>query len=135
MMKHRNILRLLVLPSTCNFYLLHPLFLKFLFYYYYCRSPEQLNSQAYTKPSDVYSFAITVWEIMAEKSPFPDIQQVHVITTKVAKGERPDQLTPEQCPPEIWEKVIVPSWNQDPDARPTFSDLLPIVTNIYKDTK
>jgi len=88
------------------------------------------------------SFAITSWEIMAGQEPsFKGIdtgerktQKFIVYFTEIIKlvcsGARPAKIPVEQCPEEIWDQVIVPSWETDPHSRPTFSQLSEILSRL-----
>ena len=54
-------------------------------------APEILERNDYSEKSDVYAFAIIMYEILFEKIPFSSVQNdKHLIYKKVLKGERPN---------------------------------------------
>lgn len=85
-------------------------------------APEILQNQGFNRASDVYSFAIVMWEMIAWDEPYPDITDPNVIMSSVAKGYlRPDPI--DICPPEFFE-LMKEMWDQDPDKRPNFQTIL-----------
>ena len=87
-------------------------------------SPEILNSgpSVASEASDVYAFAITVWEILTRMEPYAGRSPITVALEVSMGSTRPSlSLVPE------WAASVVPTlidaWDQDPGARPTFSAL------------
>ena len=85
---------------------------------------KQLSSKSYSKPADVYSFGITAWEIMAAQVPFSQAKSSFDLIKLVSEGNRPEKLPSNKCPPALWKNIIVPSWDQEPSQRPTFTELV-----------
>ncbi|XP_013410819.1 receptor-interacting serine/threonine-protein kinase 1 isoform X1 [Lingula anatina] len=87
--------------------------------------PEQwndINSQPNVK-FDVYAFGIVVWEILAKEMPFANANPA-LIRESVSRGQRPDMNRIQVPHSEDWlRQIITDSWSQDPNMRPTFSDL------------
>merc|ERR1712173_358621 len=53
-------------------------------------SPEVCQGQEYTKKSDVYSFAVVMWEIASRKIPFQDSKKNSLALIKhIIEGMRP----------------------------------------------
>jgi len=52
-------------------------------------APEVLRGYQYTKAADIYSFGITMNEIMSEEIPYNDIPHDHILAVKICKGFRP----------------------------------------------
>ena len=69
----------------------------------------------YTAKSDMYSLAVTLWELVSRKIPFQDAEDDERIARWVRQGERED--IPEDCPPKL-ASVITVCWSGDPSARP-----------------
>ena len=80
-------------------------------------APELFKRKAvYAKEADIYSFGITLWELVARKTPFEDAQNQALIKQWVLEGERED--IPEECPPKL-ARLIKFCWMQESTARPT----------------
>ena len=81
--------------------------------------PEVWRSHEYSKAGDVYAFAIIVYEIMINVTPFPfeDFE----IKQKVLSGERPH--FPYQLP-KCYMDLIQRCWADDPKERMTFDDIV-----------
>ncbi|XP_013385571.1 ankyrin repeat and protein kinase domain-containing protein 1 [Lingula anatina] len=97
--------------------------------------PEQwkdMNREPNVK-FDVYAFGIVVWEILAKEMPYIN-NRTTVIKECVSDGQRPDMNKIPDT--EDWlRKIITDSWSQDPNKRPTFSDLKERVDPIQQAKK
>ncbi|XP_074055512.1 receptor-interacting serine/threonine-protein kinase 1 isoform X2 [Macrotis lagotis] len=88
-------------------------------------APEHLNdvNAKPTDKSDVYSFAIVLWAIFANKEPYENAICEQQIITCVGNGNRPNvEEIKENCPKEII-NIMVCCWNGKPEERPSFSDI------------
>ncbi|CAM9383313.1 unnamed protein product [Chrysoparadoxa australica] len=81
-----------------------------------------------SKASDVYSFAIVLWEIATKKEPWSDLvpgatagHRMLAVATQVKRGERPP--LPENLLPGM-RMLIEACWNGDMNERPTFEDIV-----------
>lgn len=92
-------------------------------------APEVMNSQPYSFPADIYSFGIVLWEIAARETPYKDLKP-YEIPDRVLKGVRPDlnKIAP-GVPPGI-KDLIVHCWDQSPQNRPTFRQIIGILEQI-----
>jgi len=86
-------------------------------------APESLTDQKYSKKSDVFSYSITIFEIVTRGNPWPDINPVQA-SQKVIKGERNN--IPTNCPP-ILKKIMELCWRQSPEERPDFNEILDLL--------
>jgi len=80
-------------------------------------APESLAKRIYSKKSDVWSFGIVVYEIVAQCEPHKDR-----VTIEVALEIRDRHLTPNipsNCPP-ILREVMQLCWQADSSQRPVF---------------
>ena len=78
-------------------------------------APELFKRRAeYGPASDVFSFAMTLWEMAARRNPFQDAANQVIIMGWVRDGERED--VPAGTPP-AYAQVITGCWAQDPAAR------------------
>mmetsp|Transcript_3835 Transcript_3835/g.13559 ORF Transcript_3835/g.13559 Transcript_3835/m.13559 type:complete len:758 (-) Transcript_3835:49-2322(-) len=85
-------------------------------------APEVLLGKPYTPKSDVYSFAMVVYEIVAACLPFDDDTFEFVVKERAVKGDRPE--VPPSCHPAL-RQLLQSCWHQDPVRRPHLIDLLP----------
>jgi len=92
---------------------------------------EILAKQPYTIKSDVYSFAMLLFELFVEQVPFHDDDFDYVIKTRALSGDRP--ILPEFLHPEI-SALIVATWAQDPHTRPAMSTISEILQNLLNET-
>lgn len=70
--------------------------------------------------SDVYSFAIIIYQIFTLKTPFEHLSDA-MIVGKVAKGKRPK--IPDSVPKQYCD-LITQCWSQKPSQRPTFQQIV-----------
>ncbi|KAM9297517.1 protein-tyrosine kinase 2-beta [Morus bassanus] len=91
-------------------------------------SPESINFRRFTTASDVWMFAVCVWEILSYgKQPFFWLENKDVIGVL----ERGDRLPkPELCPPILY-TLMTRCWDYDPSERPKFKDLVCSLSEIY----
>jgi len=84
-------------------------------------APEVLRNERYTTKADVYGFGIVVWEIFSRSDPFPGMPPFQIV---FAVGNQ--QLRPklDDSWPQPWVDLITSCWSEDPDARPTFEEVL-----------
>nr|CDJ80465.1 Tyrosine protein kinase domain containing protein [Haemonchus contortus] len=91
---------------------------------------EALKYYEFSEKTDVWAFAILLFEIFSLGSvPYPTVQPVDMISY-IEQGNRPPQ--PEKCPNEIF-KLMKRCWQADPNDRPTFAEIrgeLTILLNI-----
>jgi serine/threonine protein kinase len=84
-------------------------------------APELLDGGNLDLPCDVYSFAITTWELYTGKIPFsnvPDTAVPHVVVDMQHRPNRPASLFNDA----LW-LLIEKCWQPDPLKRPTFSTI------------
>ncbi|NXJ85483.1 FAK2 kinase, partial [Trogon melanurus] len=91
-------------------------------------SPESINFRRFTTASDVWMFAVCMWEILSYgKQPFFWLENKDVIGVL----ERGDRLPkPELCPPVLY-TLMTRCWDYDPSERPKFKDLVCSLSDIY----
>ena len=80
-------------------------------------APESIQKQVYNEKTDVYMFAITMWEIMFGREPYENEDAINAAMHVCMKGERPEFLWDL---PSGLKTLIKKCWDKDPDQRPTF---------------
>ncbi|KAK8650774.1 hypothetical protein V6N13_140400 [Hibiscus sabdariffa] len=85
-------------------------------------APELLNG-CNTKVSekvDVFSFGISMWEILTGEEPYADMHCGAIIGGILKNSLRPP--IPECCHPD-WRRLMEQCWSPDPDSRPSFTEI------------
>jgi len=103
-----------------------------------------ITSKTYDESSDIYSYGIMLWEMVARDVPFGDIKVFpthlrslnhtqgdtqfaivsQLIQKVVRKQERP--VIPTGCPPQF-AQLIRACWHADPKARPSFPSIVKLL--------
>ena len=98
-------------------------------------APEILNRERYKYPADVYSFAITMLEIMIWGDAFPkeEFKFPWDIADFICDGKRPSLI--EKVYNDVMKKLIQNSWCHDPSERLTIDDIVSLLETILQETK
>lgn len=92
--------------------------------------PNIIWSQMITTKSDVWSFAVVLWEIVTfGDSPYPGISSDRILSL-LKTGYRMDK--PDNCPDEMY-AIMQKCWKTEPDERPSFHDLANIFDKILQE--
>ncbi|KAM3330650.1 hypothetical protein ACQJBY_027053 [Aegilops geniculata] len=109
-------------------------------------APEILRKDLHTEKSDVYSFAISINELLTGVVPYTDLRaeaQAHTIlemtyteqqltSAVVSQGLRPALALSESGSPPSLLSLIQRSWDSDPEQRPSFEDIIEELNVIQK---
>mmetsp|Transcript_14296 Transcript_14296/g.18534 ORF Transcript_14296/g.18534 Transcript_14296/m.18534 type:complete len:672 (-) Transcript_14296:169-2184(-) len=93
----------------------HKLFSRFDMTYW---SPETLKNKSYTYASDVYSFAVVLWEMLEKKKAFEHMN-LNEILQVISNKEHPRRPKISKGIPSFFRKSITLAWQQSPQSRPT----------------
>ncbi|KAF8312669.1 kinase-like protein, partial [Clavulina sp. PMI_390] len=89
------------------------------------RSPE----------SDIFSFAMILFSMWSGEKPFAMIHREWEVAASLAKGRRPNRPVASVLPPKIsralW-KLLLSMWAQDPNERPSISDVLSSLEHTFQ---
>lgn len=95
-------------------------------------APEIIKGTPYGLPVDVFSFSIIMFEIITGEEPYKANgrwpSQIE-LAKKVSNGERPI-FTDDISEPMI--NLIERCWNEDPDERPSFSEIYQQISSNFK---
>lgn len=92
-------------------------------------APEAFGTTRWpvTTRSDVYSFAIVLWEIVTTSVPFQAMTTMQAAIAISLKGLRPS--IPDHCHPQL-RKLMEQCWVGNPEHRPDFSDIIMVLKRI-----
>jgi len=92
-------------------------------------APEVLKGGAATVKNDIWAFGITMWEIATYgQEPFAWLSNREAFL-EIPKGERLHK--PENCPQELFD-VMMSTWTDKPESRPTFVEIVKSLKKIRK---
>jgi len=100
-------------------------------------APECLLRDGFTSKSDVWSYGITVWEILTfAERPYSKLETAKDVTKFIIGGGRLGR--PENCPDPLWELLNL-CWIEDRDKRPSFADVVDklelIIQSMFVETE
>ncbi|KAI1294971.1 Mitogen-activated protein kinase kinase kinase 7 [Halotydeus destructor] len=86
-------------------------------------APEVFDCDDYTEQCDVYSWAVTLWEVLAREVPFDECETPFAVMWALEQGRRPplDRLSP-NCPQAI-KNLMKLCWREDPLSRPKMAQV------------
>ncbi|XP_069500975.1 tyrosine-protein kinase receptor UFO-like isoform X2 [Ambystoma mexicanum] len=88
---------------------------------------ESITEYIYTPKTDVWSFGVTMWEVLScGMTPYPGVQN-HEMYLHLQRGNRMEK--PPLCPGELYE-AMCRCWQECPARRPVFSELLSTLHNL-----
>eukprot|EP01113_Clastostelium_recurvatum_P015528 TRINITY_DN1867_c0_g1_i2.p1 TRINITY_DN1867_c0_g1~~TRINITY_DN1867_c0_g1_i2.p1 ORF type:complete len:887 (+),score=197.31 TRINITY_DN1867_c0_g1_i2:49-2709(+) len=83
-------------------------------------SPESIMHQTFSTKSDVWSFGVTVWEVLTARRPFEGLSPLQACIQVTQQGLR--LQVPAGTPPEL-ESLMQDCWATEPAQRPDFKDI------------
>lgn len=93
--------------------------------------PEVLLGQPFNEKADVYSFGLVLWQICSRQELFPQFDNLDVFIKAICHDKlRPN--IPQDCPHSLRD-LIVACWQENPDWRPDFSQIVAALNNIIVD--
>ncbi|CAH8388503.1 unnamed protein product [Eruca vesicaria subsp. sativa] len=79
----------------------------------------------YNNKVDAYSFAIVLWELLHNKLPFEGMSNLQAAYAAAFKNVRPSA----ESLPEDLGVIVTSCWNEDPNARPNFTQIIQLLLN------
>ncbi|PRP82836.1 outer membrane autotransporter barrel domain-containing protein [Planoprotostelium fungivorum] len=95
-------------------------------------APEALTEKVYSNKSDVYSFAITMWEIVTGEDPYANRNVINVAIEVAMNGLRP--TVPSDLDDNL-AKLMRVCWDRDAANRPDFEAICAYLTQMRADSK
>jgi hypothetical protein len=96
-------------------------------------SPETILRRRWSEKSDVWAFAVTVWEMFTHGLvPYTFISSDPEVGQRVVAGHRLERpMTPTECPPGVF-GVMLKCWEQEAAARPTFAEVKRMILSEFR---
>ncbi|ELP91721.1 serine/threonine protein kinase HT1, putative [Entamoeba invadens IP1] len=94
-------------------------------------APETYKDE-YTFAGDVYSFAITAWELFYQVEPYDQLKSIFEIKKHVEEGMR---LSFDQNIPALYKNLVEECWRSDPKDRPSFDQVTLKLVKIDEDVQ
>jgi serine/threonine protein kinase len=96
-------------------------------------SPESILRRQWSEKSDVWAFAVTVWEMFSHALvPYTFISSDSEVGQRVVGGHRLDRpMTPTECPPGVF-GVMLKCWEEEAKARPTFAEVKRMILSEFR---
>ena len=85
------------------------------------RQQNLIESHEKSMAGDIYSFGMTLWEMMEARRPFRQFNHCEQMEKWTKEGHRPDLTV--QCPPGC-KRLLERCWHQSPEQRPSFSKIV-----------
>ncbi|WCJ26183.1 PAS domain-containing protein tyrosine kinase family protein [Euphorbia peplus] len=92
-------------------------------------APEVLRNEPSNEKSDVFSFGVILWELMTVSVPWSNLNSLQVVGVVGFMDRRLE--IPETIDPKI-ASLIRDCWQSDPGQRPSFEDIIDIMTTIMQ---
>ena len=86
-------------------------------------APEGYTLQLLSIKSDVWSFGVLLWELVAKGDPYPGMTNAQVAEA-VSEGHH--MSIPKDCP-EPFDQLMINCWGYNDDERPSFKDIFDVL--------
>ncbi|CAI5974522.1 unnamed protein product [Closterium sp. NIES-65] len=93
-------------------------------------APEVIEHRAYDHKADIFSFGITMWEMLTGKLPYPDLTPLQAAVSVVQRGLRPP--IPKGTHPRLAD-LFERCWATNPADRPEFSEIIRVIAEIAQE--
>ncbi|RXG57929.1 Vascular endothelial growth factor receptor 1, partial [Armadillidium vulgare] len=95
-------------------------------------APEAINQRIFSIQSDVWSYGVTLWEMLTlGNTPFPGVPLNH-LGTALVKGMRLEK--PRYCNDQIY-SLLLQCWRSNPVERPRFNHIADILSDMLSPNK
>ena len=83
---------------------------------------EVLDENRFSSQSDVWAYGVVCWEIMTDgDTPYGECDNLVMVAERVKGGAILPR--PATCPTSVYSDLMVPCWEPNPLARPSFAEL------------
>lgn len=92
-------------------------------------APEVFDGRMYGCSSDVYSYGVTMWELIAGQVPHPHLSPMEAARAALA-GARPDVAEVASNMPESFVRLMERCWAHKPVQRPTMPEVVTLMQGV-----
>jgi len=85
----------------------------------------------YTRETDIFAFAMTIFEIFAGNRPFFETRNDSAVIFKILGDQRPT-LSPEQFKSQAVRDIITKAWDKDRTSRPTATAIIAVLKTAQR---
>eukprot|EP00594_Rhizosolenia_setigera_P003810 CAMPEP_0178941170 /NCGR_PEP_ID=MMETSP0789-20121207/1242_1 /TAXON_ID=3005 /ORGANISM="Rhizosolenia setigera, Strain CCMP 1694" /LENGTH=898 /DNA_ID=CAMNT_0020620343 /DNA_START=495 /DNA_END=3191 /DNA_ORIENTATION=+ len=93
-------------------------------------APEVIKYARSSKFSDVFSYGIVLWELATREEVYKGLETTQIIARVASDNLRPE--LPQNCP---WKDIMVKCWDEDPQKRISFENIVVELNRILKQVK
>uniref|UniRef100_A0A0K0DRD8 Protein kinase domain-containing protein n=1 Tax=Angiostrongylus cantonensis TaxID=6313 RepID=A0A0K0DRD8_ANGCA len=91
-------------------------------------APEAMRSETFTFQNDVWAYGVVLWELTTRGlMPYAGKSGIEIL--EFLRADNRLEM-PEYCPSELYNEIMLPCWHTDPQQRPTFADLVTLMSNL-----
>eukprot|EP00002_Diphylleia_rotans_P016595 TRINITY_DN322_c0_g1_i1.p1 TRINITY_DN322_c0_g1~~TRINITY_DN322_c0_g1_i1.p1 ORF type:complete len:2502 (+),score=409.05 TRINITY_DN322_c0_g1_i1:87-7592(+) len=91
-------------------------------------APELLRGESSTQASDVYAYAVVLWEIITRDDPYSEFEHAMGILFPVIENQLRPKI-PDGTPPSL-SSLIKTAWAHEPLQRPAFSEIIKEISSF-----
>ncbi|CAJ0574964.1 unnamed protein product, partial [Mesorhabditis spiculigera] len=100
-------------------------------------APESIVMNIWSSKSDMWSFAVTTWEIVqfGEHLPYEGFNNAELVENAqrvLSRDKETLHLVPPETIPRVFQEALKKAFRPDPENRPTFSELTPRLASFYE---
>jgi len=94
-------------------------------------APEVMMGEPFNEKADIYSFGLILWFLVTKKEPYEEYDDLETFTRDICLQKVRPKLNPD-CDPNLRD-LITRCWDQHPQVRPRFSDIITKIEHIMVD--
>eukprot|EP00884_Botryococcus_braunii_P009548 jgi/Botrbrau1/18595/Bobra.0367s0037.1 len=94
--------------------------------------PELLKSGLLSRATDIFSFAMVMWELFCGDEPYSGMAIGQIFYKIAVEDDRPP--IPANCPPQYFE-LMQSCWATDPAGRPTFPEVMQSLQKVWQELR
>ncbi|VDO86820.1 unnamed protein product [Heligmosomoides polygyrus] len=91
-------------------------------------APEAMSSEKFTFQNDVWAYGVVLWELTTRGvTPYMGKKGIEIL--EFLRANKRLEM-PDYCPVHLYQHIMLPCWDADPQRRPTFAELVVLVNEL-----